>query len=522
MATNSFIQVPPDGAGKKLFTKQHVVGANTVQGQVFHLSDPTNPEHIQTVDALGQANVRFAEGSPTMDAFGALRVSNAMMVGSYEHSSGDMNDQFTNTTRNSGYLSFLPYSSAMVLGVTSASGSLSERTTNRYHYYQPGVGNFVIMTLSHSDQGKANNSRRWGYGNSLNGLFFKLDGTTLKVSIHSTTDHLPQTKTATGTNGSSQLTLSDTNDLVVGMYLAGAGITFESQISNIAGNVVTLTSPLYDDVSGPIPFFETTIDDVPQASWNGDKLDGTGLSDQTIDLTKANFYWMDFAWLGVGAVRFGIMGEDGARITCHTFRNPNNKLGAYMQSGSRPIHFKNINTGATSGSSEMKLICSAVYAEARLNYTFYRRDDIERLAPVTVTTDTHLLTAKPKLILDTGLPNRIGSYPDCLRILVTGGTVKLSIVDDATLSAPTWGIVGDGVMQGDISDSSVTGGTYFKSWYLGPGSHNIDVSSYYEVNDEGYHVKADTSDSKTFTLVATKLDGATVTASAGLTYRELR
>lgn len=522
MATNSYIQVPPDGAGKKLFTQQHTIGPDTVQGQVYHLADVGTPTHIQRVDELGQANVRFAEGSPTMDAFGALRVSNAAMIGAYEHSTGDMNELFTNTTRNSGYLTHLPYSAAMVLGVTSEAGSLAERTSNRYHYYQPGVGNFVIMTLAHSDQGKANNHRRWGYGNSLNGLFFKLEGTTLKVGIHSTVGFTPQTKTATGSQGSDQLTLSDTTGLIVGMFAAGPGITFESQITNIAGNVVTLTQALYENVSGPIPFFQSALDVVEQANWNGDRLDGTGLSGQTLDVSKANFYWMDFAWLGVGAVRFGILGEDGARITCHTFKNPNNKLGAYMQSGSRPIHFQNTNIGPTSGSSEMRLVCSAVYAEARLNYTFYRRDDIERLTPATVTTNTHLLTAKPKLILDTGLPNRVGSYPDCLRVNVTGGSIKLSIVNNATLSAPTWSIPGDGVMKGDISDSAVSGGTYFKSWYLGAGTHNLDLAPYYEANDEGYHVLADTSDSQPFTLVATKLDGTTVTASAGLTYKELR
>lgn len=522
MATNSYVQVPPDSTGKKLQSLQHTVSGSVVNTQVYHLGDSTNPEFIQKVDAQGQANVRFAEGSPSMDAFGNLRVSNAVVVGAYEYTNDAMNDLFTDRTGGGGTITYQPYNSTVTLGVTSASGAIAERTSNRYHYYQPGVGNLIILTLAHGDTGKANNIRGWGYGNHFNGLFFKLTGSTLSVAIHSTTNSTTYTKTATGTSGQYAVTVSDTASLSVGMYGLGDGVTFESKITDINGLVVTFDKPLYANVSGNVVFVAVQINNVDQASWNGDKLNGTGLSGMTLDITKANFYWIDFAWLGVGAVRFGVLAEDGSRVTCHTFRNPNSNLGAYMQSGSRPVHFHNENTGATSGSSEMKLICCAVYSEANLDYTYWRSDDIERLTPVSVTTDTHIFTAKPKTTLPNGLPNRIGAYPDELRVFVTGGTVKLSIVDDATLSAPTWSIAGVGTMKGDISSSTVTGGVKFRSWYLGPGAHNLDLCPWYEFNDEGYHLLADGTDAYSFSIVATKIDGTTVTVAAGLTYRELR
>lgn len=522
MATNGYIQVPPDGAGKKLFSQQHIVGSDTVHGQVFHVADPVSPTSLQRVDALGQANVRFAEGSPTMDAFGSLRVSNAVVIGAYEYTNDSMDDLFTDQTDAGATVTYQPYNSTVTLATTSTAGSSAQRTTNRYHYYQPGVGNLIILTLAHGDAGKAGNRRSWGYGNAFNGLFFNLTGTTLSVSIHTTTNSPIYSKTATGTSGSSTITVSDTTNVSVGMYVLGDGIAFESEVLEINGLVLTISKPLYANVSNEVTFVSVVITDVAQASWNGDKLDGTGLSDMVIDITKANFYWIDFAWLGVGAVRFGVLANDGTRVTCHTFKNPNSNLGAYMQSGSRPLHFHNENVTATSGSSEMKLICAAVYSEAHVDYTYWRYDDIERLTPVTVTTDTHLLTAKPKLTLPNKLPNRIGSYPDSLRVFVTGGNVKLTIVDDATLSAPTWTLAGDGTMKGDVSSSTVTGGERYKSWYLGTGSHNIDLTPYYEFNDEGYHVLADQTDSYSFSLVATKLDGTTVTVAAGLTYRELR
>ncbi|NDE04866.1 MAG: hypothetical protein EB003_09485, partial [Flavobacteriia bacterium] len=56
---------------------------------------------------------------------------------------------------------------------------------------------------------------------------------------------------------------------------------------------------------------------VNQADWNGDKLDGTGASGITLDITKAQILWMDLEWLGVGSVRMGFV-INGKFILCHT------------------------------------------------------------------------------------------------------------------------------------------------------------------------------------------------------------
>ncbi len=140
---------------------------------------------------------------------------------------------------------------------TTANGSSVSRTSNRYHFYQPGVGNLIINTLALDDNGKANNTRRWGYYDANNGIFWELAGTEFRVVLRSST----------------------------------------------SGSVV-------DTV-------------VAQADWNGDKLDGAGQSKMDIDLSKANFFFIDFAWLGVGAVRFGVLAQDGSRWIAHTFENPN-------------------------------------------------------------------------------------------------------------------------------------------------------------------------------------------------------
>jgi hypothetical protein len=99
-----------------------------------------------------------------------------------------------------------------------------------------------------------------------------------------------------------------------------------------------------------------------QADWNGDKLDGTGASGYTLDLTKAQIYWMDVEWLGVGSVRMGFV-IDGQFIICHTFNHANLITSTYITTASLPLRYEIFNTAGTSGASTLKQICSTVISE---------------------------------------------------------------------------------------------------------------------------------------------------------------
>jgi len=107
-----------------------------------------------------------------------------------------------------------------------------------------------------------------------------------------------------------------------------------------------------------------TIVDTPvfQANWNGDKLDGTGPSGLTLDLTKAQILWMDLEWLGVGSVRMGFV-INGQFILCHTFQHANIITSTYITTASLPLRYEIQNTADTSGASTLKQICSTVISE---------------------------------------------------------------------------------------------------------------------------------------------------------------
>jgi hypothetical protein len=451
MATNSYVQVPPDSTGKKLHAQQHTVDAAAVQVPAYHLVDHEDATYGQKVDVRGQAYTRFAEGSPSMDAFGNLRIGEAYCVGSYDYAHGDASDLFQDLNTTGGSITHNPSTSDTTLAVTTNTSASISRTTVRYHHYQPGVSNLIIQTLVHGDAGKANHRRKWGYFDADYGLYWELDGTTLYAVIKSDT----------------------------------LGQTFR----------------------------------VAQADWNQDKLNGTGISGMDLDITKANFYFVDFAWLGVGEVRFGVLGPNGERNICHIFQNPNALVAAYMHAGCAPLRWEMENYGVVGSSSEMRAICSAVYSQSRVDYTFWRFSDIGNTAGVALTTGQ----SKPLFSMRVAAGNHIGVYPESINTAVvgTGAIIKFSIVDDATLTGGAWTSAGSVVEQNN-SATALSGGSEFHAFWCAEGAKHEEVANVYELNDEGYHRFPDDSGGYTFTLVATLIAGASATVYGDLTYRELR
>jgi hypothetical protein len=101
---------------------------------------------------------------------------------------------------------------------------------------------------------------------------------------------------------------------------------------------------------------------VLRSNWNGDKLDGTGVSGIVLDITKAQIFWMDIEWLGVGTVRTGFV-INGQFIVCHSFHHANLIDSTYITTASLPLRYEIVNKAATSGSNTLKQICSTVISE---------------------------------------------------------------------------------------------------------------------------------------------------------------
>lgn len=85
---------------------------------------------------------------------------------------------------------------------------------------------------------------------------------------------------------------------------------------------------------------------VIQASWNLDKLNGTGASGVTLDFTKTQHLVIEFQWLGVGTIRYGFETAVGL-VWAHERISVNSLAEAWSRTGTLPVRAECYNYGAS-------------------------------------------------------------------------------------------------------------------------------------------------------------------------------
>jgi len=101
---------------------------------------------------------------------------------------------------------------------------------------------------------------------------------------------------------------------------------------------------------------------VNQSAWNLDKMDGTGPSGLTIDWTKEQIFVIDFQWLGVGRVRFGVALK-GMLIYVHEVYNANTATSVYMRTACLPPRYEVFNEGGAGANISVEAVCTSVESE---------------------------------------------------------------------------------------------------------------------------------------------------------------
>jgi hypothetical protein len=254
----------------------------------------------------------------------------------------------------------------------------------------------------------------------------------------------------------------------VGYFGANNGIFLER-----SGNTISFVER--SNVTGAVV-------DTPavQSSWNYDKLDGTGPSQLTLDLTKAQIFWSDIEWLGVGSVRCGFV-INGQLIHCHSFHHANYVDATYITTASLPLRYEIKNVGAVSGGSTLKQICSSVVTEGG-----YELRGAQQAIGTPVQTPKSLATAGtyyPIVSLQLKSTNLDGiAILTALSILGINSnpcSVAWRVIRNGTLTSPSWTPgSADGSVEYDTSATGISGGTVMAQGYIGitnQASQTIDV-----------------------------------------------
>jgi len=218
----------------------------------------------------------------------------------------------------------------------------------------------------------------------------------------------------------------------------------------------------------------------PQSQWLYDKLDGTGPSGYTLDATKAQIFWMDIEWLGVGTVRVGFV-IDGQFIHCHSFHHANRISSTYITTGSLPIRYELFNTGiSTTGISTMKQVCSTVISEGGYELRGLQQAiGTPITAPKTLTTAGTFYPIVSLRLKTTALDAIVIMTALSLMGIGNGINYNWQVRASGTTTGGSWVSAGaDSGIEYNITGTSYAGGRTLASGFLNSsnqGSPSIDI-----------------------------------------------
>ena len=192
-----------------------------------------------------------------------------------------------------------------------------------------------------------------------------------------------------------------------------------------------------------------------QNLWNTNKCPG-------LDMTKAQIFWIDIEWLGVGSVRTGFV-IDGKFINAHSFHHANRISTVYMTTAILPIRYEIQGTGT------MKQICSSVISEGGYDQKLPLYSVIRGMTDATSLT---LVTAGIMYPL-TSIRLKSGYFDSIIRIryidilVLSNDNVTFFLVSNPTLSTPTWTTHANSTLvQVDRASTSMTGGSNVFTGYV--------------------------------------------------------
>lgn len=388
-----------------------------------------------------------------VDAFNRLRVSQPFTLFDSQHRY-QPNDKWDTFGVTGGTASYALNESAIKLSVGTTAGSKVTRETKRVFSYQPGKSLLVLNTFAFNTP-KEGLRQRVGY-------FGITGGATAGVPYN-------------------------------GIYLEQNGLTASLVMQSASLN--------------------TTIT-VNQSDWNGDKFNGSGVSGRTIDVSKANIFFTDVEWLGVGDVRTGFF-VDGKPVVAHTFHNDNINPTTYMTTAVLPIRYELENLTAQAAGSTATQICSSVMSEGGYE-GFSRRYNVSHDG-ATLKTLTTARTAYPIIALRMN-SSRLDSVivPSNISVIVQEttnnkpDTVQYRLLLNPTITGGTWNTHYNGNVDYNNSATSITGGTDIIGGYIS-SSGAFSIS---DVNDFNFQLgRTQTRVSDVICLVLTPIyDGAKICA----------
>ena len=236
---------------------------------------------------------------------------------------------------------------------------------------------------------------------------------------------------------------------------------------------------------------------VGRASWNGDKLDGTGPSGITANPEAQQLVQFDYEWYGAGSVKIQFI-INGECITIHTFYDANILSGPWCKTPFLPIRcdIKNTTGGQAAGTYHLYQGSNSLI-----------RDGIAEQAGMPVNI-SNAITGKDMGSANTFTPilsirlksNSLGGVliPHSFQVGTTDNVdVFYKILKNATLTNASWvdHPNTNALSQYDISSTDISGGDAFDAGFLprlSSGGQVFENRANYQIGRSGMGTVSDT------------------------------
>ena len=377
MSVFTYIQMPPDGTGKKSAQTATVeIKYNNGTIYTFEMGDVVTTSsgllstvvHISTgsTSVTGEIYVKLAHGSIESVSAGETLIVDGV---SYATVSVDTDLYYTQQVNLAGGNNSFNIASVDDLGslkttfnygdpLFDAFGKMQTSETTTIREYQPCCD---TMPDEFTEITNLGGSVSWDQTRHVVELSTPAGNIAALACRRSNLYHRYQTGVATTVIFSAFLGDTGKEGVVrrIGLFDDSDGIFFMSDENNVNGLAVVVRS----SVSGVV-----VENVVYQTDWNIDRLDGSkgdfNISRKTLDADAVQVMFMDYQWLGAGRVRFGFV-IDGKYIVCHEFNHANNISNPYMRTGTLPITMEQENVGSPSSPSYFYIISAAVKCEGK-------------------------------------------------------------------------------------------------------------------------------------------------------------
>lgn len=251
---------------------------------------------------------------------------------------------------------------------------------------------------------------------------------------------------------------------------------------------------------------------IEQANWNIDKLDGTGQSGITLDLSKQQIFLVDFQWLGSGRVRFGFV-IDGAVYYCHEFLHANVLTVPYSQNGTLPVRVEQVNLAALGVTpAALQFTCMSVQSESGFGVNGILRS-YSTLGTSRAINST-FATALPIIAI-----RKAASFAK-LPVELVSAQVFASTTDDLlctlvvnpTLTGGAW-VAASTIVEANIKATAISGGTNLRQFYV-RGNAGTESSNFFEELETGLESFLGSSIANASDVLALKIQSVSGAANA--------